>query len=110
MAFVIVSAGHVTDSRTRTVRARPVLTALVAATLVLMAACLALGFKLAQLAAPAVAAPSRALGEPELSVIANRVGALAGRLALLEQETAILARRLGTIPLAAALDPGPRAG
>ena len=110
MAFVIVSAGHLTDSRTRTVRARQVLTALAAATLLLMAACLALGFKLAQLAAPAVAAPSGALGEPELSVIANRVGALAGRLALLEQETAILARRLGTIPLAAALDPGPRAG
>ena len=110
MAFVIVSAGHLTDSRTRTLRARPLLAALAAATLLLMAACLVLGFRLAQFATPAVTAPSPSLGEPELSVIANRVGSLAGRLALLEQATAALAGRLGTIPLAATLGPGARAG
>ena len=107
MAFVIVSAGHLTDSRLRTLRALPVLVAVAAGTLLLMAACLALGFHLARLATPAVAAPAATLGEPELGVIANRVGALAGRLARLEREAATLARQFGTIPLTAALDPGP---
>lgn len=110
MAFVIVSAGHLTHARTRTLRARPVLSALAAVALLLMAACVVLGFKLAQLAAPAVAAPGRALGEQELSVIANRLGTLAGRIALLEQQSVTLARRLGTPPLAAALDPRPLPG
>jgi len=109
MAFVIVSAGHLTDSRLRTLRVRPILAAAAAGTLLLMTACLALGFHLARLTTPAVAAPHATLGEPELRVIATRVGTLAGRLAQLEQETATLARRLGAAPLTAALDPGPRA-
>jgi len=108
MAFVIVSAGHLTDSRLRTLRARPVLAAAAAGTLLLMTACLALGFHLARLTTPAAAAHAT-LGEPELRVIATRVGSLAGRLAQLEQETATLARHLGAAPLAAALEPGPQA-
>ena len=108
MAFVIVSAGHLTDSRLRTLRARPVAVAAATGVFLLMAACLALGFHVARLTTPAVAAPGPTLGEPELSVVANRVGTLAGRLAQLERETATLARQLGTIPLTAALDPGPR--
>lgn len=108
MAFVIVSAGHLTDSRLRTLGARPVLAVAAAGTLLLMAACLALGFHLARLATPVVAVPSPAHEAPEFRVIANRVGALAGRLAQLEQETASLARQLGTTPLTAALDSGIR--
>jgi len=107
MAFVIVSAGHLTDSRLRTLRARPVLTAATLGALVIMAACLALGFQLARWTAPTVVTASEGLGEPQLSVVANRIGALAGRLAQLERETATLTRQLGTIPLTAALDPGP---
>jgi len=108
MSFVIVATGHLTDSRLRTLSARPVLAAAAAGALLLMAACVALGFHLARLASPAAATPDAGLGEPQLSVVANRVGALAGRLAQLEQETATLARQLGSIPLTAALDPGPR--
>jgi len=108
MAFVIVSAGHLTDSRLRTLRARPLLATVATGTLLLMAACIALGFHLARLANPAGAAPREGLGEPEFRVIAVRVGALAGRLAQLEQETATLAHQLGTTPLTAALDSGPR--
>jgi murein DD-endopeptidase MepM/ murein hydrolase activator NlpD len=108
MAFVIVSAGHLTDSRLRTLRARPVVVVMATGTLLLMAACLALGYHLARLATPVVVAPGKSLGEPGLSVVASRVGALAGRLAQLEQETTTLARQLGTIPLTAALDPGSR--
>lgn len=108
MAFVIVSAGHLTDSRLRTLRARPVLVAAATGTLLLMATCLALGFHLARLAAPVAAVPIGTLDGPEFRVIASRVGALAGRLAQVEQETATLARHLGTTPLTAALDSGPR--
>jgi murein DD-endopeptidase MepM/ murein hydrolase activator NlpD len=108
MAFVIVSAGHLTDSRLRTLRARPVLATLATGTLLLIAGCIGLGFQLARLAAPADAAPGEGLDEPEFNVIADRVGALAGRLAQLEQETATLAHQLGTTPLTAALDSAPR--
>jgi murein DD-endopeptidase MepM/ murein hydrolase activator NlpD len=109
MAFVIVSAGHLTDSRLRTLRARPVVACVASGALLLMAASLALGFHLARATTPAIAAPGESLGEPGLSVVANRVGTLAGRLTLLERETATLARQLGALPLTAALDPGPRA-
>lgn len=110
MAFVIVSAGHLTDSRLRTLPARAVLVAAATGTLLLMTACLALGFHLARLATPAAAVPHAAPDAPRLRVITDRVGALAGRLAQLEQQTATLARQLGAAPLTAALDPGPRPG
>src|SRR5690606_22900519 len=71
MAFVIVSAGHLTDSRLRTLRARPVLVAAATGALLLMAGCLALGFHLARLAAPVAAVPHATLDEPELRAIAN---------------------------------------
>lgn len=109
MAFVILSAGHLTDSRLRTLRARPVLAVVALGALLLMAACLALGFQLARWTAPALVTAGADLGEPQFRVVAGRVGTLAGRLAQLERETATLARQLGALPLAAALDPGPRA-
>jgi len=108
MAFVIVATGHLTDSRLRMLHVRPVLAVAAAGTLLLMAGCLALGFHLARQATPVAAAPDGVLGEPEFRVIVDRVGALAGRLTHLEQEAATLARHLGTSPLTAALDPGPR--
>jgi murein DD-endopeptidase MepM/ murein hydrolase activator NlpD len=108
MAFVIVSAGHLTDSRLRTLRARPVLVAAAAGMLLLMSACLTLGFHLARVMMPVAAVPHETLDEPRLQAITTRLGALAGRLARVEQETATLARHLGTTPLTAALDAGSR--
>jgi len=106
MAFVIVSAGHLTDSRLRTLRARPVLVAALAVAVMLMVACAALGFRLGQLAAPTVTlAPPDG---PEIDAVVNRVGALAGRVARLEREAASLASRLGAPLLTAALSSGPR--
>lgn len=103
MAFVIVSAGHLTGSRLLTLRMLPLLIASGAAITLLMAGCIGLGYQLArQVAAPAVLAPAGS-DQPEFSVLVNRVGSLAGRLVQLEGETATLARRLGTTPLAARL-------
>lgn len=106
MAFVIVSAGHLTDSRLRTLRARPVLVAVLAVVAVLMLACAALGFRLGQLTAPAVAAAPP--DGPEIDAMVNRVGDLSGRVARLEREAAGLAARLGTPVVAATLASDPR--
>ena len=105
MAFVIVSAGHLTDSRPRTLRARPVLATAAAATLLLMAACLALGFWLAQLTTPGTPAAASRLDPPELHALVNRVGRLSGQLAQLQRQTATLAQRLGTLPATAMIAP-----
>lgn len=108
MAFVIVSAGHLTDSRLRMVRAQTLLIAAAIAALVLITACVALGFHLARFAAPVVIAPASSLNQPAMRALVNRVGTLTGRLAQLEQKTATLAQRLGATPLHAALAPHPR--
>jgi len=105
VAFVIVSAGHLTDSRLRTLRARPALFAVGLAVMLLMAGCLAAGFGLARLTAPASAATPPPLGAPEFHALADRVGALAVRLAQLENAAASLAERLGTAPVVATLTP-----
>lgn len=109
MAYVIVSAGHLTDSRPRTLRARPVLVAAATAALLLMAACVALGFQLAQRAAPDHATAAAHIAQPELLALVGRVGRLAGRLTQLEQQAATLARRLGDVPAMATLAPAPGA-
>jgi len=109
MAYVIVSAGHLTDSRPRTLRAQPVLVAAAAATLLLMAACVALGFQLAQRAAPHHATAAAHIDPPELLALVGRVGQLAGRLTQLEQQAATLAQRLGGGPATATLSPAPGA-
>jgi murein DD-endopeptidase MepM/ murein hydrolase activator NlpD len=103
VAFVIVSAGHLTGSRLRTVRMLPLLTVSALGIALLMAGCIGLGYRLArQLAPPTVlAAPDS--DQPEFRVLVNRVGSLAGRLVQLEGEAAALAQRLGTTPLAAHL-------
>lgn len=108
MAFVIVSAGHLTDSKLRTVPARPLLVAAAVVVALVMCACGALGYRLAQV----VAAP--AAGDVEQPVLSSalvaRVGTLAAQLARLEQEIAALAQRLGTVPAAATLALTPRSG
>lgn len=95
MAYVIVSAGHLTDSRLRMLRARPLLAATAGVTLALMAACLALGFQLARQVAPAGPVPAARLDSPELRAVVSRVGRLAGQLSQLERQAATLAQRLG---------------
>jgi murein DD-endopeptidase MepM/ murein hydrolase activator NlpD len=114
MAFVIVSAGHLTDSRLRTLPARPLLAAVAAGALLLMATCVGLGIRLAQYVTPAAEAGMPDLGQPEMHALVNRLGALTGRLVQLERETAALAQRLGTAPVTAALasspGPGPAGG
>jgi len=110
MAFVIVSAGHLADSRLRTLRARPLLVAITAGGLLLMAACVGLGVRLAQYVPTATEAPVPGTGQPEMHALVNRVGVLTGRLFQLEQETAALAQRLGTTPVTATLASSPRPG
>ena len=108
MAFVIVSTGHLTDSRLRTLRARPLLLAAGLGLVLLMAGCVGLGYRLAQQATPAVAATPARLDRPEFRALVNRVGTLAGRLVQLESEAAALARRLDVAPVAATLARSPR--
>lgn len=110
MAFVIVSAGHLTDSRLRTLRARPLLVAVAAGALLLMVACVGLGVRLAQYATPATTAPVPGMGQPEMHALMNRVGVLTGRLVQLEQEAAALAQQLGSTPATATLAASPRPG
>ncbi|MCM2310740.1 MAG: M23 family metallopeptidase [Steroidobacteraceae bacterium] len=110
MAFVIVSAGHLTHSRLRTLPARPVLVAAVAGVVLLMATCGAAGYRLARLATPVAEAPGASLGQPEIRALVSRVGNLAGRLVQLEQDTATLARRLGATPMTAVLSSNARSG
>jgi murein DD-endopeptidase MepM/ murein hydrolase activator NlpD len=101
VAFVIVSAGHLTDSRLHTLHARPLLLASALGIALLMAGCIGLGYRLALHATPPLAAaePER----PEVRALVDRLGSLAGRLVQLESEAAALARRLGTAPVAAGL-------
>jgi len=103
VAFVIVSAGHLTDSQMRTLRARPLALVAGLGVLLLMAGCVLLGFRLAQLAAPDVTAAPLDLHQPQGQALVNRLGTLTGRLVQLENEAATLAKRLGVAPVATTL-------
>jgi len=103
VAFVIVSAGHLTGSRLRTLRVLPLMVAAGLALVLLMAGCIGLGYRLAGQFAPQVDVASTDPDRPEFRALVNRVGSLAGRLAQLEGQAAALAGRLGTAPLAAHL-------
>jgi len=103
VAFVIVSAGHLTDSRLRTLRVLPLLVAAGLGIVVLMAGCIGLGYQLARHATPPGAAAAADLDRPEVRALVDRVGSLAGRLVHLEGKAAALARRLGAAPVAARL-------
>jgi murein DD-endopeptidase MepM/ murein hydrolase activator NlpD len=92
MAYVIFSAGHLTNARLRTLPVRPLLAAAAAVVLLLVAATLG--------SAAGPSGPGRTT--PEMRALVNRVGQLAGRLARLELEAASLAGRLGTTTAAVA--------
>jgi murein DD-endopeptidase MepM/ murein hydrolase activator NlpD len=108
VAFVIVSAGHLADSQMRTLRARPLALVAGLGVLLLMAGCVLLGYRLAQLAAPDVSAAPLDLHQPQGRALVNRLAALTGRLVQLEHEAETLASRLGVAPVAAALAPRPQ--
>lgn len=106
MAFLIVSGGRLTGSRPRTVHAKPVLLAGGLGLLLMVAACIAIGYQLARFLAPVATAttPTEA-DRPEFGALADRVGILAGRLVQLESQAAVLAERLDISPAAATLTP-----
>jgi len=103
VAFVIVSAGHLTGSRLRTLRVLPLLVAAGLGIALLMAGCIGLGYRLARHATPPVSTAPADLDRPEVRALVDRVGTLAGRLVQLEGKAAALARRLGAAPVAARL-------
>jgi murein DD-endopeptidase MepM/ murein hydrolase activator NlpD len=104
VAFLIVSVGRLTGSRPRTLHAKPVLLAGGLGLLLMLAACVALGFQLARLFAPAVTAVAPTeTDRPEFLALVDRVGTLAGRLVQLESQAAVLAERLDIAPSAATL-------
>jgi murein DD-endopeptidase MepM/ murein hydrolase activator NlpD len=103
MALLIVSAGHLTNSRPRTVRAKPLLLAAGSTALALMAACALLGYQFARSSMPTASTSATDMDRPEYRVLVGRIGTLAGQLAQLQTEAAALAQRLGAAPVAAAL-------
>jgi murein DD-endopeptidase MepM/ murein hydrolase activator NlpD len=122
VAFVIFSAGPVTYARQRTVDALPLAVGASLLMLLLMVGCFALGYGSAQQGI-AKGSSDRSvtrfdLDRPEGRALIDRVGALSGRLTLLESEAANLASRLGmsrspTVPDEATpkpVDPLPRGG
>ncbi len=103
MAFIIVSAGQMTDSRMRTIGAFPLLVGAVTVAVVLMASCIAIGYRMAQAVGPGTATQARAaswfdLKRPEGRALLEHVGNLTGRMTRLEIEAAELAKRLGLKP------------
>jgi murein DD-endopeptidase MepM/ murein hydrolase activator NlpD len=106
VAFVIVSAGRLTDSRLLTLPARTVLIAAGIALLFVMAACVGLGYRLAAAFAPTAAVAPEGPERPEVRALVEHIGSLAGRLVQLESKAAALAQTLGAAPLATTLHRG----
>jgi murein DD-endopeptidase MepM/ murein hydrolase activator NlpD len=99
VAFVVISAGTVTHSRLRAVRARWLGLAGAACAVVLLAAGLAAGYWLGLAHSPYAAGStglaSHELSKPEVRALVERVATLSGRLSQLEGEAAALAQRIG---------------
>ncbi len=99
MAFVIISAGPVTNPSLRTIGAGRLALACGAVLSLLMAGCIGIGYGLANLHTPAGATTNPIItldpDHPEAQALANHVGALAGRLSRLEGEAAALGKRIG---------------
>lgn len=107
MAFVIISAGPVTNPSLRTISAGRLALACGAGLTLLMAGCIGLGYGIANLRAPADATMKSTTldpGHPEAQALANHVGSLAGRLSRLEGEAAALGKRIG-LDVAPAAEP-----
>lgn len=99
LAFIIVSARQMTDSRMRTIRARPLLLGAAAMGLAAMTVSALAGYLVGQSQATTghVLSVSRVIDfkQPEGRALVDRVGSLSGRLTRLEIEAADLARKLG---------------
>jgi murein DD-endopeptidase MepM/ murein hydrolase activator NlpD len=112
VAFVIISAGPVAGSRTHTFGALSFALLAGVVALVLAAASMVAGYRLAHIES---SAPARLdIQDPEGRALVGRVGLLASRLSRLESEAAALARRLGIAPETRLLEPqkvtGPAGG
>ena len=112
MAFIIVAAGPMTACRMRTIPAGRALSGVLVVALVLMAGCIALGYRMAMDAAneTATAGSSADGGRIDLKrtegrVVIDRIGDLSGRLIRLEIEATALARRLGVAPSPVKVEP-----
>jgi murein DD-endopeptidase MepM/ murein hydrolase activator NlpD len=101
LAFVIISTGPMTSPSLRTIGAGRLALASGVMLALLMAACVGLGYGMASTGASSPSDPmthSAAALDPDHpagQVLANHVGALAGRLSRLEGEAAALGRRIG---------------
>jgi len=112
VAFIIVAAGPMTACRMRTIPAGRALSGVLVVALVLMAGCIALGYRMAMDAAneTATAGSSADGGRIDLKrtegrVVIDRIGDLSGRLIRLEIEATALARRLGVAPSPVKVEP-----
>ncbi len=98
LAFIIVSARQMTDSRMRTLRARPLAACALACGLAAMSLSAFVGYRMGQQQV-AAGTPGTPLfvdfKRPEGRALVDRVGSLSGRLTRLEVEAADLARKLG---------------
>jgi murein DD-endopeptidase MepM/ murein hydrolase activator NlpD len=111
VAFVIISAGPVTNPSMRTIGAGRLALACGAVLTLLMAGCIGLGYGLANVQAPASTTANSTLpldpDHPESQALANHVGSLAGRLSRLEGEAAALGKRI-SLDVAPAEEPSRR--
>jgi len=111
VAFVIISAGPVTNPSLRTIGAGRLALACGAVLTLLMAGCIGLGYGFASFRAPADAKTNSMApldpDHPEAQALANHVGSLAGRLSRLEGEAAALGKRIG-LEVAPAAEPSRR--
>ena len=112
MAFIIVAAGPMTACRMRTIPAGRAVSGMLVVALVLMAGCIALGYRMAQgtasergTAGKPDAGSSFDLQRTEGRVVIDRIGDLSGRLIRVEIEAAALARRLGIAPSPVKVEP-----
>jgi len=112
VAFIIVAAGPMTACRMRTIPAGRALSGVLVVALVLMAGCIALGYRMAQgtasergIAGISAAGSSFDLKRVDGRVVIDRIGDLSGRLIRLEIEAAALAKRLGVAPSPVKVEP-----
>lgn len=114
VAFVIISAGPVTNPSQRTIDAGPLLLIGSALLALLVAGGVGVGYRIATLRAESGSAVAQAPGSPDGEALAAHVGSLAGRLSRLEGAATSLGKRVGldTAPAAdqSAEDPGGPAG
>jgi murein DD-endopeptidase MepM/ murein hydrolase activator NlpD len=110
VAFVIISAGPVTNPTMRTIGAGRLALACGAVLTLLMAGCIGLGYGLGNRHPPADAMTISITpldpDHPGSQALANHVGSLAGRLSRLEGEAAALGKRIG-LDVAPAANPSP---